>query len=222
MNKYYGSSNVTYNDIEGQLMPDESIIWKGIPKRNAFIINSSLTMLPVALIWLMIDGSFIFSFIQTSEFVGTEVFSGMTFFFIGFFALHLMPVWIWLYGVLTANGRWKNTQYAVTNKRIIIRNGLIGYQYNSFYYTDISNVTLKVGVIDRMLGVGDIMISLNHAIGTTKKGNPIHTTSILDVENPDHVMQIVQKTIMDMQTDIHYPNALRPEVNPGYHTEYRP
>ena len=222
MNKYYGSSNVTYNDIEGQLMPDESIIWKGIPKRSAFIINSSLSMLPVALIWLMIDGSFIFSIFQADKLTGSEMFGGMSLFFIGFFALHLMPVWIWLYGVLTANGRWKNTQYAVTNKRIIIRNGLIGYQYNSFYYTDISNVTLKVGVIDRMLGVGDIMISLNHTIGTTKKGHPINTTSILDVENPDQVMQIVQKTIMDMQTDIHFPNALRPEANPGYHTEYRP
>jgi len=26
MNKYYGNANISYNDIEGQLMPDESII----------------------------------------------------------------------------------------------------------------------------------------------------------------------------------------------------
>ena len=216
MNKYYGNANISYNDIEGQLMPDESIIWKGIPKKSAFIINSSITMMPFALLWLGFDSFFIIGASQA------EGFGGMGLFFIVFFAFHLMPVWIWLYNVVTAHGRWKNTQYAVTNKRIIIRNGLIGYQYNSIYYTDISNVSLQVGVIDRMLGVGDIRIALNHAIGTTKKGNPVNTTSILDIENPDHVMQIVQKTILDMQTDIHYPNALRPEVNPGYHTEYRP
>ncbi len=216
MNKYYGNTNISYNDIEGQLMPDESIIWKGTPKKSAFIINSSITMMPFALLWLSFDGFFI-STIFASE--GTD---GMGLFFIGFFALHLMPVWIWLYNVLTAYSRWKNTAYAVTNRRIIIRNGFIGYQYNSIYYTDISNVSLHVGAIDRMLGVGDIRIATNISLGTTKKGNPVNTTSILDVENPDHVMGIVQKTVMDMQTDIHYPNALRPEVNPGYHTEYRP
>lgn len=216
MNKYYGNANISYNDIEGQLMPDESIIWKGTPKKSAFIINSSITMMPFALLWLAFDGFFISTIIASD---GTE---GMGFFFIGFFAFHLMPVWIWLYNVLTAYSRWKNTAYAVTNRRIIIRNGFIGYQYNSIYYTDISNVSLQVGAIDRMLGVGDIRIATNISIGTTKNGNSANTTSILDVENPEHVMGIVQKTVMDIQTDIHYPNALRPEVNPGYNTEYRP
>lgn len=216
MNKYYGNTNISYNDLEGQLMPDESIIWKGGPKKSAFIINSSITMMPFALMWLAFDSFFIISASQFGDL------GGMGFFFIGFFAFHLMPVWIWLYNVFTAYGRWKNTSYAVTNKRIIIRNGFIGYQYNSIYYTDITNVSLHVGVIDRILGVGDIHIATNISFGTTKKGNPVNTTSILDIEVPEHVMGIVQKTVMDMQTDIHYPNALRPEVNPGYHTEYRP
>lgn len=216
MNKYYGNTNISYNDIEGQLMPDESIIWKGGPKKSAFIINSSITMMPFALLWLAFDSFFILTVSQS------EGFDGMGLFFIGFFAFHLMPVWIWLYNVITAYGRWKNSAYAVTNKRIIIRNGLIGYQYNSIYYTDISNVSLHVGVIDRILGVGDVRIATNHTFGNTKNGNTINTTSILDVTDPQHVMSIVQKTVLDIQTDIHYPNALRPDVNPGYHTEYRP
>ncbi len=40
-----------------------------------------------------------------------------------------------------------------------MRNGMIGYQYQSIYYTEISNVSLQVGWVDKMLGVGDIMIS---------------------------------------------------------------
>ena len=216
MNKYYGNTNISYNDIDGQLMPDESIIWKGVPKKSAFIINSSITMMPFALLWLAFDGFFI------STIFATEGIDGMGFFFIGFFALHLMPVWIWLYNVITAYGRWKNTAYAVTNRRIIIRNGLIGYQYNSIYYTDISNVSLHVGVIDRMLGVGDVRIATNLTLGNSKNNNTVNTSSILDVADPAQVMHIVQKTVLDMQTDIHYPNALRPDVNPGYHTEYRP
>lgn len=216
MNKYYGSSNISYNNIDGQLMSDESIIWKGTPKKSAFIINSTIKMMPFALLWLGVDIPIILSLILSNDS------SSHNLFFVFFFAFHLMPVWSWLYNIFTAYGRWKNTEYAVTDKRIIIRNGFIGYQYNSIYYTDISNVSLHVGVIDRMQGVGDILITTNISLGMTQKGNPINTTSILDVENPDHVMGIVQKTVMDMQTDIHYPNALRPEVNHGYHTEYRP
>ena len=32
----------------------------------------------------------------------------------------------------------------------------------------------------------------------------------------------IQKIILDMQTDMEFPNAYRPETNPGYHTDYRP
>lgn len=115
MNKYYNNTNISYNDIEKQLMPDESIIWKGIPKKSAFIINSSITMMPFALLWLAFDSFFILIASKTGGF------DGMGLIFIGFFAFHLMPVWIWLYNVFTAYGRWKNSAYAVTNKRIIIR-----------------------------------------------------------------------------------------------------
>lgn len=61
-----------------------------------------------------------------------------------FFAFHLMPVWIWLGNVLTANKKWKNTKYYVTDKRIIIQTGIIGASYDTIYYKDIKNVSLKV------------------------------------------------------------------------------
>lgn len=195
------------------LMPNENILWQGMPKKSAFIINSTVKMLPIALIWLLIDGTFIVNILGGGMMAG-----GMSFFLIPFFLLHLFPVWIWLGSTLTASTRWKNTQYAITDKRILIRNGLIGYDYKSIYYTEISNVNLRVGMIDKMLGVGDIYIALD---GTLKNGQPI-TSAILDIENPERVFQIVQKAVVDIQTDIHYPNALRPEHNPGYRTEYRP
>jgi len=211
MDKYYGNMYGSTNSIEGQLMPDESVIWKGMPKKSAFILNSSVKMAPFALIWLCVDGFMI------STFAFSGMMKQMAWFIIPFFALHLMPVWIWLYQMITAAGRWKNTEYAVTNKRIILRNGLVGYQYQSIYYTEISNVSLHVGAIDRMLGVGDVYILMD-AYANTGKDAPV----ILDVEEPGRVYSLLQQTVMDIQTDIHYPNALRPDTNPGYHTQYRP
>lgn len=212
MNKYYdynGSNKVT-NNIAYMLMPDEHILWNGTPKKSAYVLNSSVKMLPIAIIWLLFDGFFIFSIF------GSGGMGSFAFFLIPFFALHLMPVWIWLSNVLTASARWKNTEYAITDKRVLLRNGLIGYDYKSIYYTDISNVSIHVGAIDSMLGVGDIHISLSNGYDSKKD-----ILAILDIENPNQVFKILQQAVMDIQTDIHYPNALRPETNPGYHTEYR-
>lgn len=215
MNKYYEGTSYSYEGIENQLMPDESIIWKGSPKKSAFIINSAMGMMPIALLWLAVDGFFI------ATFIATGAAKHMLFFIIPFFAIHLAPVWVWLGNIFTAKKRWENTSYAVTDKRIVIRNGLIGYEYQSIYYTDIANVSLRVGAVDKMLGVGDIAIYLN-APTMYGSGKKTRTPMILDVEDPQRVFAIVQQTVMDIQTDIHYPNALRPESNPGYRTQYRP
>ena len=217
MNKYYADTYGYYsggNNIDAMLMPDESIIWRGTPKKSAFIINSGTKMMPFALMWLLFDGFFIATFLS---FGGMGLMSGMVLFLIFFFALHLMPVWIWLYNLLTAAGRWKNTEYAVTDKRIILRNGLIGYEYQSIYYTEICNVSLHVGFFDQMLGVGDIKIGVLVQNSSTKP-----EAMILDIEDVQRVFSIVQRTVLDIQTDIQYPNALRPDINPGYTSAYRP
>lgn len=219
MNKYYADGYSYYNggnNIDAMLMPDESIIWRGTPKKNAFIINSATKMMPFALMWLLFDGFFIAAFLS---FGGIGLMPGMGLFLVFFFALHLMPVWIWLYNVVTAVGRWKNTEYAVTDKRIILRNGLVGYEYQSLYYTEIGNVSLHVGFIDQMLGVGDINIAMNVPIATGK--NQL-SPAILDIEDVQRVFSIIQRTVLDIQTDMQYPNAMRPDINPGYKTAYRP
>ena len=206
----YENPYVTENSIDNVLMAGEQVIWSGKPKRNAFIINKSMTMMPFALLWLLIDGGFLIASIASGEFMA------VAWFFIPFFAVHLMPVWIWLSNVLTANKKWKNTEYAITDKRIIIKGGFVGYDIKSVYYTEINTVDLRVGVIDKMLGVGDIHIIENGIITGKNASMP----AILDVENPMEVFKIAQKTVIDIQTDIHYPNGLRPDENPGYNTRY--
>lgn len=214
MDKYYAGQYGNYGELERMLMPDESIIWKGVPKKSAFVLNSSVKLAPFAIIWLLFDGFFIANFIGSGSMMGS-----MVLVIIPFFALHLMPVWIWLFNMLTASKRWKNTEYAVTNKRILIRNGLVGYQYETIYYTDIANVSLRVGVIDKMLGVGDINLAIRRA---GMSGSTSSSPAILDIEDAQRVYNMVQSTVMNIQTDIHYPNAYRPDNNPGYNTQYNP
>lgn len=197
------------------LVEGETLIWSTKPKKSAYIINQIIIMMPIALIWLAFDSTFIIAFLSSAEF------SKEFFFIIPFFALHLMPVWIWLGQVISANRRWKNTKYYVTDKRIIIQNGFFSENYQTIYYKDIKNVDLRIGLIDKMLNVGDIYFDLGQYY-TTKNGTRSITSGFLDIENPREIYSKLQKIVVDIQTDIEYPNALRPEENPGYNTKYNP
>jgi len=212
MSKYEKMYN--YNTEEkSPLIEGENLIWSAKPKKSAYLINQILVMMPIALIWLAFDSVFIISFFKSGQI------KDMLFFIIPFFALHLMPVWIWLGNILSANKKWENTKYYVTDKRIIIQNGFIGENYQTIYYKDIKNVYLRKGLIDQMLKVGDIYFDLGYH--HTSKGNPVVNSAFLDVENPNEIYSRIQKIVLDIQTDIEYPNALRPDENPGYNTKYK-
>lgn len=208
MSKYNKMYNQNLKE-NSPLVEGENLILSVKPKKSAYILNQILTMMPIALIWLAFDSMFI---------IGT-IFGNadkkLWLMLIPFFALHLMPVWIWLANVLSANKKWQNTKYYVTDKRIIIQNGFIAENYQTLYYKDIKNVYMRRGFIDQILKVGDIYFDLGY---NTKA---VQNAVFVDLENANEVYQKIQKIVLDIQTDIEYPNALRPEENPGYNTKYK-
>ncbi|MDR1494346.1 MAG: hypothetical protein LBT05_16755 [Planctomycetaceae bacterium] len=42
------------------------------------------------------------------------------------------------------------------------------------------------------------------------------------IENPYDVFRRIKEVSVDVKTDWNYPNANRPETNPGYQTKYTP
>lgn len=219
MSKYddfgLGTRAVNPNDITTVLAPGENVIWQGKPKKSAFIFNKLATMFPIVLVWLIIDGGFIAAIFASGE-IGQ-----MLWFVIPFFALHLMPVWIWIGNAVTANKRWQNTSYAVTDRRILIQSGFVGIDYTTIYYKEIQNVRLSVGFIDKLLKVGDIHFELAGRGYYSRESKNAPACSFLDIEDPYSIYPYIQKIVMDIQTDMHYPNDLRPEENHGYNTTYK-
>lgn len=190
------------------LADGEHILWSGKPKKNAFIASHSLTMMPIAIIWLCLDMTFILNMVRAD---------GLQLFTLGFFALHMMPVWIWLGSLITAPKRWRNTNYYVTNRRIIIQGGFLAVNEKSLFFKEIRSVQSKVGLFDKLSGTGSILFNAEMISGNNKATPP----SFQYLENAGAVYQRVQRTVLDMQTDMEYPNALRPEENPGYNTDYK-
>lgn len=199
------SSKLT--EIEDIINKDEQVLWKGKPKKSAYILGSIFNMLPIGLIWLLFDGAFI------GIMIANNVFKEMPFFviigIIAFFAIHLIPVWAWVGNIITSSHKYKNLEYAFTNKRIIIKSGLIGVDFKNIYYSEIESVNLSVGLSDKILKVGDIYIK--------SQGQ---SQVMFDISDPYFISQKLQEIVIDIKTDIEFPNGLRPEENPGYRTKY--
>ena len=204
--KYFNADPKDNVTIDSLLSTDEQVLLRTKPHKKAFILSRIFSMLPIVLIWLAFDGTFLY-FLFTSF-----AKDGLPVVFIViiciFFALHLIPVWIWLSRVITAYAYYKNTEFCITNKRIICKSGLIA-DIKNVYFQDIVSVNVRVGLIDKMLKVGDIYVrSLNEAV------------VLSDMENPYVIGNKLQQIVNDIKADIQYPNALRPEDNQGYQTKY--
>ena len=198
---------INKNTIEDILAEDEQILQRLTPNRRVFVLESIFKGLPIALIWVAFDAFFIFMMVRNGVF-GQVPF--MVPFVIVFFAFHLIPLWAYIANVVKKVGGYKNIEYAFTDKRIIIRSGLVGIDFKYFYYQDISSVTVKVGIFDRMFKVGDLYLSSNGQAATLD-----------DIDHPYEYSSKIQKIITDIKTDMAYPNDLRPEENHGYRTKYK-
>ena len=207
-NYFKVDESMKQNEIEDILSENENILWREKPNKKAYVWSKALQMLPIALIWGLFDGFVI------GVMIAYGAFSSMHFWeillFIGFFLLHLTPVWIWVGGIVKSYIEIKNIEYAFTEKRIIVRSGIIGIDFKNVYYTDVESVNLKVGLTDRIFKVGDVYIKSSHS-----------SCVLFDIKNPYQITTKLQKITLDIKTDIYYPNALRPDENPGYKTKYK-
>lgn len=200
-----------YSQRGPALAAGEAILWRGKPKKSAFIASRCLTLMPIAVIWLVLDLGFLLNMAGGS---------GMDFFLIPFFALHLMPVWVWLGSTLTAGKRWKNTMYYVTNRRIIIQSGFLAVNEKSLFYKDMANAQLRFGLFDKLFGTGSILLDNGYFDYRRRRNYP--GNKLEHLEDAHNAYSRIQQTILNIQTDMEYPNAYRPEHNPGYNTDYRP
>lgn len=191
---------------------NEKILYEGKPNKKCYIFESIFNpLLPFALLWAIIDlgilgGSF---FAEDS--------GNMLFFIIPFMLLHMMPVWIYLGGILFTAKRYKNTAYIVTDRAIYVSGGVFTRNINAKPFAELSHINLHRGFFDQIFNVGDIIATTNQL---TQNGKSV-TISIASISNYIDVYNMVKKLQTDIYTDVMYPNAKRPSENPGYNTEYR-
>ena len=209
----------------------ERILWKGKPKFSCFILETIFNfMLVVAIIWGALDFFFIRTALNnTSSAHLKETGIGNVMWI--FFLVHLMPVWIYLGGVITSIIRYKHTEYIVTERGIYVSGGVISKNMEMKPFTDLAHITIHRGFFDNILGVGDVVSVCSHGSynGMTQSPymNSAHnhmqrSINICDIADYQEVFTIIKNAQTDVYADTMYPNAYRPDVNPGYRTSYTP
>jgi len=199
--------------LKSMISENENIFWEGKPDKKCFIFETIFNpLMPFAIIWAIID----FGILGAVAFGAGEQ-DNILLFLIPFFALHLMPVWLYLGGVLLCTIRYKNTYYIVTDKAIYISGGIINKSFRTKPFAKMSHINLHRGLFDQIFKVGDVICTSNE---TDSNGVPA-TMVIGSIKNYTEVFNKIKKLQEDVYTDVMYPNDLRPKENHGYNTEYK-
>lgn len=188
----------------------EQILWTGKPKFVPFIftgILSGILTIGFALVWLL-----------TAKNWSSNVDNNSASFF---WVFGLFPLVAVLYVFFKKIFSFSNTTYSYSDKRVMMRSGFIGTDFKTIDYDKISDIEVTVSVVERIYNVGTIRFFS----GRTQTDEE-NTTKLYDswsaIENPYEVFKMVKQTSVNIKTDFNYPNALRPEINPGYNTKYKP
>lgn len=168
--------------IQSSIVDGEEVLWCGKPQKKCYVWGAVLKMLPIALIWLLVDGGFIIGLLASGAFSETPY---MAYFLVPFFLFHLMPVWIWIGSIIKASAGYKKIIYCITSERIIIKQGLILSDMRSVLLTEIDSVNLKEGFLDKIFKTGDI-----YCVGK------MQGVSFNDVENVETVYATLNQAVM--------------------------
>lgn len=143
-----------YDNHSGSMGPapalaaGEYILWRGKPKKSAYIADKALSMLPIAVIWCIFDFQFLRAALDSGN-------GGLLLFLL----VHMFPVWLWLGNAVTSVIQWRNEEYYLTNQRIILRKGILHPNRQTVFLRNVRTVELHYGLLDRFFGSGDIYIN---------------------------------------------------------------
>lgn len=194
---------------------DEKILYEGKPDKRCYIFESIFNpLLPFALIWVVFDMALLggVPLSQTNNVI------------LIFILFHMMPVWIYLSGILFTSVRYRNTTYIITDRAIYLSGGVFTKNIKVKPFAELSHINLHRGIFDQIFNVGDIIATTDQLTqNQIEHGYLTQNASICisSIQNYIEVYNMVKKLQNDIYTDVMYPNAKRNSENPGYNTEYK-
>ena len=182
----------------------EKIKWQGVINRNAMIFTLVFSLVIIAII------AGIFLALGTFDYTSNGVAKQGNGLLIGIAILVLgLAVISWNYFLAMV------TEYAVTNKRVIVKSGIIGTDFKSIYFDQIQEVLVDVGLIGKLFKVGTIKIDTGKTktYSTGGKSRRVKTkimyTLLKHIDKPYDVYKIVQGCLSSRKESLYSGRADR-------------
>ncbi len=170
------------DDLTELILEGERIVWVSRSAFKPFILKN-LAGLVVPVVFLLIPIPFMGMFYIPPPHI--------TIFMLPFFIL-----WYCIVGFAVFNFSaypillWRNLYYVLTDRRIIVRKGVIGIDYDILDLEYVQQVNLERGIWDRIYGTGTIVVQ---AIGV----KPI---AIYSIPDPFKSIEVLKKTVENVKS----------------------
>ncbi|MEM1552436.1 MAG: PH domain-containing protein [Candidatus Bathyarchaeia archaeon] len=176
------------SQLNKYLRQDEKILWSGKPEIVPFIFSGYAGFSLFGFVWLI----FVLIMIMSVPVTGAP---SPFMFFAAFFILFGLCIII---GPLTAELlRYKNTEYAITNQRLIAQTGVIGLDTRFVELDKIQEVYVTVGLLDKIYGTGSIIaVTAGYVpVGTPSPHGVLVRPAFRAIKNPYEVQRLLQEAI---------------------------
>ncbi|MBS7617428.1 PH domain-containing protein [Candidatus Bathyarchaeota archaeon] len=112
------------------------------------------------------------------------------------FTLLFLLLWYCIVGFAVVNFSaypillWRNLYYVLTDRRIIVRKGVIGIDYDILDLEYVQRVDLERGIWDRIYGTGTIVVQ---AVG-------VKTIEMYSIPDPFKSIDLLKKTVENVKS----------------------
>ena len=183
--------------ISRLLHPNEKILWQGKPVFKAFVFaGHNIGLFIFGLVFMAFPLFFFFLTIQSGAPAPPLIFNlfPLLFVLIGFGIAFGTPI-----SSILAYG---NTEYAITNQRLIIQTGALSLKTRFIEFEKIQEVNIKIGLFDKLFGSGGIYADTASSVrGWTQYrgyGNyNVNHPDLMALKEPYKVHKILQQAMED-------------------------
>lgn len=154
------------------------------------------------------------------------------FFMMGYLAVNtlsfifVLPVLLIVIVIIVVLARlgYKNRLYGFSNKRILIRGGIIGVDYKVLEYRSLTAAVVNVSAFDRLLGQGTGTIrfgSPSSPLGGTSSRSSSNPFNFRNISQPYDVLKKIRAVIDSqiVQTQVAQAQLIAPTVAPPVHIQ---
>jgi len=186
-----------HHPIQNILQPNETIYWIGQPNPTKFFSKQDIFLIPFTIFWSAITYAFVFGMLTTMVFPMNLVVLLLPHFWV---ALILFPG-RFIYSYYSRH----HTTYAVTDKHLIVYQGLFSDNYHTF---DIHHLP-ELGIHAKKNHSGTIMFNSGVYTGKQKRNQQhhFHITGFHDIADVWDVYHLIQ-SLQSQADNITEPNFL--------------